>query len=73
MNGQREILQTLIGMGSAALAAAVFFSQVRRPESPTRDQEVQTQISRNFKLDVPMSLVTSVVTQRIINIDCVHY
>ena len=24
MNGQREILQTLIGMGSAALAAAVF-------------------------------------------------
>ena len=24
MNGQREILQTLIGLGSAALAAAVF-------------------------------------------------
>ena len=71
MNGQREILQTLIGMGSAQ--RLLCFTQVRRPEFPTKDKEVQRQISRNLKLDVPMSLVTSVVTQRIINIDCVHY
>ena len=35
--GHTEILRTLIGMGSAALAAAVWLTQARRPTFPTRD------------------------------------
>ena len=39
--GHREILHMLMGMGSAAPAAAVALSaQVRRPEFPSRDNEV---------------------------------
>ena len=38
--GHREILHMLIGVGSAALAAAVALpAQVRRPEFPARDNE----------------------------------
>ena len=37
--GYKKILHTLIGMGSAALAAACL-TQVRRPEFPTREKEV---------------------------------
>ena len=40
LSGHTEILHTLIGMGSAALAAAVPY-QVRPPEFPARDKEVR--------------------------------
>ena len=39
-----KILHTLIGMGSAALAAALPY-QVRRPEFPARDDEVLINLS----------------------------
>ena len=39
---QEKTQHALVGLGSAALAAAVAFTQVRRPEFPERDDEVYT-------------------------------
>ena len=57
LSGHRKILHTLIGMGSAALAAAVPY-QVMRPEFPAKDKEVlKTNHNTNYITREDISLL----------------
>ena len=52
---------TLIGMGSAVLAAAVWLTQARRPEFPTRDCEV---LKKEKKFLIPTCLRPEAIQQQ---------
>ena len=59
--GHTEILRTLIGMGSAVLAAAVWLTQARRPKFPTRDCEV---LKKEKRFVIPTCLRPEAIQQQ---------